>query len=72
MYELVLKYGGYAHGTVSKFRKITELNMFNRNLEYALRPNPQTNTTNKPYKLWCELLKHVIQFDEHVLHKITS
>ena len=71
MYELVLKYGGYAHGTVSKLGKITELNMFNRNLEYALRPNPRTNTTNKPYKLWCELLNHVIEFDEQVLQNIT-
>lgn len=38
LYNLLPKYGGYAHGTVQKQGKISEDNIYGRNCEYALRP----------------------------------
>ena len=52
MKDLVLKYGGYAHGTIKKNGLITEENYNkNKHYEYAIRPNFRTNNN-----LWKKLL----------------
>ena len=53
LYPLIFKYGGYAHGTISKLGKITleDLQNESNSKEYALRP-----IYNSP--LWKELLKY--------------
>lgn len=61
LYELVIKYGGYAHGTCNKLGKITKNNIKGRNCEYALRCNP--NSKNK--KLWNEFLKYEVNYDKY-------
>lgn len=43
LYNLLPKYGRYAHGTTEKFGKITLDNLFGHNYEYALRPQPAKN-----------------------------
>jgi hypothetical protein len=50
--SIILKYGGYAHGTTKKLGIITidDLNDVTNNKEYALRPKYGD-------KCWCELLK---------------
>lgn len=52
LYELLPKYGGYAHGTVAVNEKITMDNIYGRGKEYALRPNPTANDGNKSKELW--------------------
>ena len=49
--QLILKYGGYAHGTIKKNGKITieDLNDINNTKEYAIRPIYNS-------KCWNELL----------------
>jgi hypothetical protein len=60
IYTLIVEYGSYAHGTTSKLGLITDKNIFGRNLEYCLRPNPLKNNIAK--KLWNEFLKYEIEF----------
>jgi hypothetical protein len=58
--ELIPTYGGYAHGTILKHGKITKETMYGRNLEFALRPNPNQSTRTKSHRLWLELKKFII------------
>lgn len=53
--NLILKYGGYAHGTIKQLGEITNEKLQDKlnNNEYALRPNYGD-------KCWKELLKHRI------------
>ena len=61
MYKLIVKYGGYAHGTVKNLGKITHENLKGRNCEYALRC--EMNICNgKNFDLWNELLKYETQY----------
>lgn len=57
LYKLIPQYGGYAHGTVAKFGKITFRNMKGRNMEYALRPSPSSRQGSNPHKLWQTMIK---------------
>lgn len=52
LYKLIPEFGGYAHGTISKLGKISPENLFNRNCEYALRPNPTKKIGCKSRELW--------------------
>jgi hypothetical protein len=52
LYDLLPQYGGYAHGSISKLRKITINSIIRNNYEYSLRPNCLKKKT-KAYKLWC-------------------
>lgn len=61
IYELIIDYGGYAHGTSDVLGKITNNNMKGRNYEYALRCNPNAKNS-KNFKLWCELLKYEVDY----------
>ncbi len=62
IHDLIIEYGSYAHGTISKLGKIHNSNIKGRNLEFALRPNPQNTSNTVAYKLWKVLLKYEIDF----------
>jgi hypothetical protein len=59
MKSLILKHGGYAHGTVQKLGTITDasLEIDNNNNEYAIRPIYMD-------KCWCDLMQYRISEDE--------
>ena len=56
MKEMILKYGGYAHGTIQKLGPITseDLDHATNDKEYAIRPKYGD-------KCWCDLLKFRIE-----------
>ena len=66
VYELLPKYGGYAHGTVGKLGKITCENIKGRNCEYALRPNPNAKKNTKAKKLWDIIMKYEIDYSPNM------
>lgn len=68
VYELIPEYGGYAHGTVDVLGEINSQNIFGRNCEYALRPNPNKNDGTKPKKLWEELYKYKVPLSEDMFN----
>lgn len=70
LYKLIPEYGGYAHGTVAKFGKITQRNMKGRNMEFALRPSPSATKGSKPHKLWQILLKKFERTEKAILKTI--
>ena len=47
LYNLLPEYGGYSHGTIKKLGKINLNNIYGRNLEYSLRPNPDKTGKSK-------------------------
>lgn len=61
--ELIIKYGGYAHGTKKCLEKITETNLKGRNCEYALRCNPNAKNGSKDNNLWNELCKYEVTYE---------
>jgi len=61
LYKLIINYGGYAHGTVSKLGKITIDNIKGRNCEYALRVCPNVKK-GKNFELWNKLLEYKVDF----------
>lgn len=61
LYELIVKYGGYAHGTCKQLGKITIHNIKGRNCEYALRCDPNKKK-GKNYDIWKELLKYEVDY----------
>lgn len=61
VYEMIVNYGGYAHGTCAKLGKITIDNVKGRNCEYALRCNPNAKQ-GKNFELWNELLKYEVEY----------
>lgn len=61
IYELIIKYGGYAHGTIKKLGRINTMNIKGRNCEYAIRCNPNKKY-GKNYELWNELLKYEVEY----------
>lgn len=65
--ELIIKYGGYAHGTIRKNGKIT-LENINKNkikgYEYALRPNINASKNTKKQILWKELEQFQVEYKD--------
>ena len=61
IYELVVKYGGYAHGTVGELGTVRQETIRGNNNEYSLRPKPNGNPGTKPRKLWDELVQYAIE-----------
>lgn len=61
LHELVVLYGGYAHGTCSKLGKITSDNIKGRNCEYALRCDPNAKK-GKGFELWNNLLRYEVEY----------
>jgi hypothetical protein len=64
LYKLLPEYGNYAHGTTRILGKITEENVYDRNCEFSLRPNPLKEDHIKSKKLWKELLKFQVSVEE--------
>lgn len=62
VYDLIILYGGYAHGTYSVLGKITLDNIKGRNCEYALRCDPNAKK-GKCFKLWNEFKKYEVSYD---------
>jgi len=62
IYDIVVHYGGYAHGTCAKLGKITQANIKGRNCEYALRCDPNAKT-GKNFELWNEFMKYEVEYD---------
>ena len=63
LYKLVIKYGGYAHGTYKKHGEINIENIKKNNYEYALRCDPNKKK-GRNYDLWNELLKYEVEYDK--------
>ena len=62
LYELIVDYGGYAHGTIKKNGKITKENLKGRGLEYALRVQPNAKRETKSGRLWSRLLNYEVDY----------
>jgi hypothetical protein len=61
VYELIVRFGGYAHGTCVALGKITSENIKNRNCEYALRCDPNAKK-GKSFNLWNEFMKYEVEY----------
>lgn len=70
LYKLIPEYGGYAHGTVAKFGKITLRNLKGRNMEYALRPSPHAHKGSKPHILWQLMMKKFYKTESAIMKAI--
>ena len=62
LYELIVNYGGYAHGTCDKLENITIDNIKGRNCEYALRCDPNAKK-GKNLELWNEFIKYEVEYN---------
>ena len=62
VYSLIVKYGGYAHGTIGKLGQITIDNIKGRHQEYSLRCDPNTKQ-GKNFELWNELIKYEVEYN---------
>jgi len=69
LYALLPEYGGYAHGTIEKLGKITMDNIYGRNCEYALRPNPIAKVGTKVKRLW-DTMTDMFSVTEEDIHNI--
>ena len=65
IYKLIIKYGGYTHGSKTKLGEITKDTLKGRNCEYALRVNPNIKKGNK-YKLLKKMLKYRVEYDKSI------
>jgi len=62
VHELIVRFGGYAHGTCAVLGKITSDNIKDRNCEYALRCDPNAKK-GKSFELWNEFMKYEVEYD---------
>lgn len=62
VYELIIRFGGYAHGTCAALGKITSDNIKGRNCEYALRCDPNEKK-GKNFEIWNEFMKYEVEYD---------
>ena len=60
--DLIVRFGGYAHGTIAANGKITSDNIKGRNCEYSLRCNPNAKK-GKSFELWNEFMKYEVDYD---------
>lgn len=63
IYELIINYGGYAHGTCDALGKITAENIKGRNCEYALRCNIKSKDSKNHNLLWNEFMKYEVEYN---------
>lgn len=61
VYDLIVRFGGYAHGTCEILGKITPDNIKGRNCEYALRCDPNAKK-GKSYDIWNEFMKYKVEY----------
>ena len=66
LYELLPRYGCYAHGTIQKLGKIVMTNIYGHNYEYAIRPNPVNNTS-----LWNKLIELFSCDEKYITSKLS-
>lgn len=59
--DLIVRFGGHAHGTIKMLGKITKQNIKGRNCEYALRCNPNARK-GKSHNLWNILLEYEVEY----------
>jgi len=62
VYELIVRFGGYAHGSCTMLGKITSDNIKGRNCEYDLRCDPNTKK-GKSFDIWNEFMKYEVEYD---------
>ena len=62
VYDLVTRFGGYAHGTKRILGEIAIDNMTGRNCEYYLRCDPNAKK-GKSYDLWQEFMKYEVDYN---------
>jgi len=62
VHELIVSFGGYAHGTCTVLGKITSDNIKGRNCEYALRYDPNAKK-GKSFERWNEFMKYEVEYD---------
>ena len=62
VYDLIIRFGGYAHGTCAALGKITTDNIKGRNCEYALRCDPNAKK-GKNVELWNEFMKYEVEYN---------
>lgn len=64
IYELVLEYGGYTHGTVKRNGVITAESIRDKttDFEYSLSADPNSPNSTKSKKLWLELLEYSVPY----------
>jgi len=62
VYDLIIRFGGYAHGSTAMLGKITSDNIKGRNCEYALRCDPNAKKGND-VEIWKEFMKHEVEYD---------
>jgi hypothetical protein len=62
VYDLIVRFGGYSHGTHAVLGKITSDNIKGRNCEYTLRCDPNAKK-GKSFKLWNEFMKYEVEYD---------
>ena len=69
IYDLIINYGAYAHGTKCKLGPITKETLFGNNYEYCLRASPnindKRNIINKSNILWNKLLQYQVEYNEN-------
>jgi hypothetical protein len=63
VHDLIVRFGGYAHGTCAALGKITTDNIKGRNCEYALRCDPNAKKDSRDFELWKEFLKYEVEYD---------
>lgn len=62
LYDLICRFGHYAHGNSTVLGKITSDNIKGRNCEYALRCDPNEKK-GKRFELWNEFLKYEVEYN---------
>lgn len=70
LYELLPKYGDYAHGTKTRLGEIKDDNIHGHNHEYVLRPNPLIKKS-KSKQLWDVLIEKFSNTEEGILSKLS-
>jgi hypothetical protein len=64
IYELVVDYGGYTHGTVSKNGIVTKESISDKNTrhEYSLTADPNATYGTKSRKLWDRFIEYKVDY----------
>jgi hypothetical protein len=64
IYQLVVEYGGYTHGTISKNGVITKESISDKNTrhEYSLTAEPNASYGTKSRELWDKLIVYKADF----------
>lgn len=68
IYDLVLEYGGYTHGTIKRNGVITAESIRDKttDFEYSLSADPNAPNNTKSKKLWLELLEYSVPYSNEL------